>query len=659
MIESIHQIGKAVMQGSSGKRAFLESLAKEAPRPKNGNPSIAILKLNTRLSSLNIEVREIGEYSNTVEDFLWLGNAASSASDQDRLTTDNLSYLVSQTIPNLLSVTTLDTPFYKTLQVIFETFFIDIGEATTLGISGSATTYRRSRYLLNLPKLNLEATNHFSLQQLARAEGNIKGLPNLVANEVMANFKDQLSNDRMLFTLEVDGELLSNNVEYINYLENVYVGDVFEDAVTGCCHLTGETTQVTANLTRLKFKYYITDKLGFASGTSKAGFESNLTISKDAYLALLVGERFVERMMGFYLAGMNGYVLPNYYYQEMDTHIITKFEEVKSRTEWHFGKQMQLDREILRKKVERDAFSLSLLFYKRAQASFKVVRLIQDVPEYRLNELRAAATPIKELGDSLFGTSNNWELTLQKMYYLLPVRKSGTDYLSKNVLEFYDLLITGGLIDKSELIPDFMELVRVYQFETFPAYHLSQPSKDNADYSLLNYLAQTNLLLAFLRDQDQLKEENVSIDYLESIETEEQKQYLGKLSYSSDQAALYLVGYLIGRIANAQHRLGTGDTSGKKVILNKINYQGMTLAKVKGLLVSLHDKLRQYKILDFNETLYYQALTLLELNNKNWRLTPTENVYYILSGYAHSTFLAIQRGKNKQDLNHSQGGDDI
>jgi CRISPR-associated protein Csh1 len=151
VIESIYQIGKAVMEGSSGKRAFLESLAKEAPKPKKGNPSIAILKLNTEDSSLAVELREIKEQgSNTVEDFLWLGNAASSASNQDRLTTDNLSYLVSQTIPNLLSVVTVDTPFYKTLQTLVDNFFVDVGEVDVLGVIDNATTYRRSRQLLNL-----------------------------------------------------------------------------------------------------------------------------------------------------------------------------------------------------------------------------------------------------------------------------------------------------------------------------------------------------------------------------------------------------------------------------------------------------------------------------------------------------------------------------
>jgi CRISPR-associated protein Csh1 len=35
-------------------------------------------------------------------------------------------------------------------------------------------------------------------------------------------------------------------------------------------------------MTRFKFNYYITDKLGFASGATNKGFGSNFALSEDA-----------------------------------------------------------------------------------------------------------------------------------------------------------------------------------------------------------------------------------------------------------------------------------------------------------------------------------------------------------------------------------------
>ena len=669
MIESIYQIGKAVMQGSSGKRAFLESLAKAPPNPKKGSPSIAILKLNTQASTLDVEVRELSQHeNNTVERFLWLGNAASSASDQDRLTTDGLHYLVSQTLPNLLSAITMDTPFYKLLTNVTNDFFIDIGNQDGLGSSDKALTYRRSRQILNLPKLQIKGPTLEELQQHVREKQSAKGLSKLIANALIEHFKAQLGTERMLFTLEVDGKLLIDNNEYLAYLENVYVGDVFENAQVGCCHLSSKVAPITSNLTRLKFKYYITDKLGFASGVNSSGFKSNLSISQDAYIALLAGERFIERDMGFYLAGTNGYILPNYYFGDMTSKTIANFldkmRSVKESADINLGKQVQLDREIMRREVSKSEFSINLLFYKRVQASFKIVRLIQDVPEYRLYELRRAGVDIREsIANVLFGDNDQWELTLQKMYYLLPARKSGTDFYSRGVLEFYATLITGGLLDIHQLIQDFMELVRVYHFGTYAAYHISEP-KDDSDYPLIRYVAQSSLLLTFLRAQNQLKEKNVSLGYLDKLDlSKKQREYLEKLHFSQEQAALYLLGVLVAEIANAQYKAGPGGKGGKKTILNKLNYQGMTINKVQQLSVDLFDKLRQYydkqhqprqPLLTYNEKIFAQAQALLSEGARKWSLTPSANVYYILSGYSHSTLQAIP--KSQVDGNTDEKG---
>ena len=141
----------------------------------------------------------------------------------------------------------------------------------------------------------------------------------------------------------------------------------------------------------------------------------------------------------------------------------------------------------------------------------------------------------------------------------------------------------------------------------------------------------------------------MSLDYLNELNlNQKQKQYLEKLQYSQNQTALYLLGVLIGEIANSQYRLGLEGKGGKKTILNKLNYQGMTLNKVQQLAVDLFDKLRQYRdgqrrpLLNArNEKIFAHAQALISEGAGSWNLTPTENVYYILSGYSHSTLQAI------------------
>jgi CRISPR-associated protein Csh1 len=656
VIESIYQIGCAARQGASGRRALLEALAETPPQKGDSKPKIAILKLETVEKTLDIKVHELSEDGDhTAERYLWLGNAAGANSDQDRLTTNNLAYLVSQTVPNLLNVVTVDTPLYKALSNLKSALYLDIGEQNKVG-SEDKGSYRRYRYVWDLAKLNIPGATAETLKAHVRETKSAKKVPELVAAAIKKHFETQLRKDEMLYTLEVDGKLLIDDEEYHAYLERVLVSSVFEGAEMGRCHLSGQAAPVTTNMTRFKFKYYITDKQGFAAGAVPDGFRSSLTLSKDAYLSLLVGERFIRRELGFYLASTSGYILPDFHTQTMSREFISDLENelrrVKNRAALNMGLQLSVDDLMYAEAGQESGYMLNLLFYKQSKANFKVLRLIRDVPDYRLGELRSQAQATKRLGDARYGESNQWLLTLQRMYYLLPVRKSRTDTLSKGVLEFYDTLISGGLIERVQLIEQCMELTRVYRFGNYAAYHISEPK--DADYALAVHNAQSNLLLAFLRNQAQLKEGNVDLSYLDELVLDEpQREYLKRLRYTREQTALYLLGVLIGEIANAQYRLGPGGKGGKKTILNKLNYQGMTLPRVQRLATEVFDKLRQYRdskrrplLQARTEKFFAQAQQLLSEGEASgaWPLTPAENVYYLLSGYSHTTLQAINAG---------------
>lgn len=653
MIESIYQIGRSALDGSEGRRMFLESLALEAPRPKRGNPMIAVLKLDLDSARFDIEVIELdADGEKSPARYLWLGNAAGANSDQDRITTDNPGYLLTQTVPNLLRRIAPETDLYSKLSKLVDRFYLDLGEPDEVGVRGGGA-YRRYRHFWDLRRLGMDGISEETARERVREAGTAKEVPKLVNEALYAKYGSRLGLDRMLFTLELDGELVVDDETYQEYLENVLVDTVFEDAPYGKCHLTGNKGPVTSNMTRFGFKYYITDKQGFAAGARPEGFSANMGLSKEAYKALLVGERFVRRRLGFYLAGTNGYLLPDLYDLETQTGLSGDLDyalrAVKLRTDLDLGLQDTVDEEIERI-TERGNYALNLLFYRQNKANFKVLRLIQDVPAYRLQDLKRRASKLsREVGGSLFGESKQWDLTLKNIYYLLPVRKSGTNTLSKPVLDFYATLISGGLVNRRDLVDEFVELTNVYRFGNHASYHVSEPQ--DSDYALVRYVAHTNLLLAYLRSLGQLKEEDLEMEYLESLELpQEQRDYLERLGYTEEQAALYLLGTLVAEIANAQYRLGPGGKNGDKTILNKINYGGMTVSRIQRLATDLFDKLTQYRdrsrrplLRERTELAFAQAQALLTKNKNTWSLSAAENVYYILSGYSDATLRAIRR----------------
>lgn len=658
MIESIYQIGRSALSNSEGRKMFLESLALEAPRPKKGSPTIAVLKLNLASLHFDIEVSELdAEGDKSSARYLWLGNAAGAANDQDRITTDNPSYLLTQTVPNLLRRIPPETDLYAKLQEFVDKLYLDLGEPDEVGIKGGGA-YRRYRRFWDLTRLGIDGVSLETARERVRDAGSAKVVPQLVAVALHEQFRSRLGRDRMLFTLELDGDLIVDDDTYQEYLENVLVDTVFEDAPYGKCHLTGNEGPVTSIMTRFGFKYYITDKQGFAAGARPEGFDATMGLSKEAYKALLVGERFVRRRLGFYLAGTNGYLLPDLYALETPKELSGDLDRVlkgiKSRTDLNLGLQEQVDEEI-GGMIGQDNYALHLLFYRQNKANFKVLRLIQDVPAYRLEELRRSANRFtRVVGGALFGESKQWDLTMKNIYYLLPVRKSGTNVLSKPVLEFYATLLSGGLLDRRNLVDGFAELVNVHRFGNYASYHISEPQ--DADYALVRYVAHTNLLLAYLRSLGQLKEEELEMEYLKDLRLpEEQRDYLERLRYTEEQAALYLLGTLVAEIANAQWRLGPGGKNGDKTILNKINYAGMTVSRAQRLATDLFDKLTQYRdrnrrplLRERSETAFAQAQALLTKNKENWSLNTAENVYYILSGYSDTTLRAIRSGSEQQ-----------
>lgn len=152
-----------------------------------------------------------------------------------------------------------------------------------------------------------------------------------------------------------------------------------------------------------------------------------------------------------------------------------------------------------------------------------------------------------------------------------------------------------------------------------------------------------------------------------------EQAFLKELGYDERRAALYLLGRILGEIASEQWRQARSeadgptdeesgarsyDTGRAKVILNQLNFQGMSFARVQTLAVRLMDKMRQYRVLrPDTERLYNAARRLMDPHARDWdrHLTPVENVYYILSGYAHTGYVHRTRAESKRDTKNNDG----
>ncbi len=82
---------------------------------------ILIFNFNLDKKTIDLEKKEVG--SNILNDYLWVGNARGN-NPQDRLTTNSIEYLLSQSLPNLYK-NLPDSDFKDKIKEILKEFYVN------------------------------------------------------------------------------------------------------------------------------------------------------------------------------------------------------------------------------------------------------------------------------------------------------------------------------------------------------------------------------------------------------------------------------------------------------------------------------------------------------------------------------------------------------
>ncbi|HOV21331.1 MAG TPA: TIGR02556 family CRISPR-associated protein [bacterium] len=642
MIEAIKEIGEKILSNTSPDK-FLENLV-EVPKKINGEEQyIVIIDFNTDEETVTFDFEEMKD--DTPKKYLWIGNALSN-NPQDRFTTNNLEYLISQTIPNVIEAIS-DGELKKLLEKVKNKFYYDLGDHSKQN--------KKYQYILDIEKIRISSK---SIEQiLEEVNNNPKKLVNTVKNEIFEYLKREKNLTKKqigLFNLKIDNQLISDFPEYRKHLEDSLIKKLFSKTIRGRCFLCQKEKEVTKDM-RFKFSYYITDKISFASELEEKGFLKNFTLCEECYKKILVGESFIKNKMRTKV-GLNLYIIPQFIFGDI-SFPIKKLDKWAEYIKQSLNSVVNL--EGLRKFQDRleeysefqqhkNNFILNLLYYRKYQSEFKILKLILDVPPSRLDFLKEKENEIYEIAKKIFGEDNRWYLNLERMYYLFPVRISKQeigDY--KKVLDFYDAIFSTKSISYKFLIKQFVDLIGVYRFGKFDSYNIKKPK--DTDTGLIYSVLEANLLLLYLKKLKLLQRGGDNMNNIDtSLLSEGMKKYIEEMGYGEEQSALFLLGYLIGEIGNAQW----SKENPNKPILNKLVYQGMDVKKILRLTNEVFEKLKQYKrnIL-YNEQIFAECKRLLDKNLNNWQLSNQENVFYILSGYAYNMLKKIDENKLKENKN--------
>ncbi|MEN3187026.1 MAG: TIGR02556 family CRISPR-associated protein, partial [Atribacterota bacterium] len=460
MLEGVRQIGKTYRGSVEGGFAF--SLIKEVEQRKETQSKKHLLRLdfwpkedNLELSFLEINERTSGEY-------LWVGHRKGNV-PQDRLTASNVQYILFGSLFNLKNSLPKGR-LKETLEELVKRFFVQVKvKDKTLQV----LDFRKIKgFPPDVPWPPREEPKKF--------QSEYKKI-------FFRHLKDSFGfseDDFGLFAITIEGKKPSEIEEYVAYLEQAMIEEQFEESLHGICSVCGQKEELTWDTTSFPDKFYITKLIIFSSELlgkkGKEGFAKNFALCRECYRELLTGMNYLRNYLNTQLAGNTLYLIPGLFFHPVGKTLTEKWMDFSKRyftstftpeAFLEFEEKVEQKLEDYREFEELiDYTYVDLLFYSINQSAFKIKKLIREVPLRRVRAIKGVFREVQKLGEELLGNGKDWFLSLNGMYYLLPIR-SGEEVEHRKILELYESLFLGYPVDRKILVRFFLTLAQVCFFE--------------------------------------------------------------------------------------------------------------------------------------------------------------------------------------------------
>lgn len=622
MLNVIADIGKIVSGNSQSD--LLEFLIPEATKQQYIVGIDFDLAKKSLVFNLLAEGGENGLSKQKLQEYLFVATEKGHR-PQFSPTSSNLSYLISQTVPNLVEFLSEDSELKKLLQRVRGLFFMEIQEK-----GGKKSVFVLNNKFISDPSVDFEKKP----EKLKDAISDYaKELAKLIAEKTTAPAKETI------YTICVNGEPVAGHPDYQRFLWQQNSESAFEGGFSGTCAVCGTATEVTQDTTRFAMKFYMTDKVNFASHFDKKNYYKAVTACKSCYQNIIIAEKWIDQHLRTRLGGFEVYVMPQTIWGEMEAIRLFRYLQAITR-EFNEVKNIASLREAERKTAERaermevfkqNAFIWNFLFFRKAQSAFKVLTLVKDVPPSRIMKITEVTNETDNSRRKL-EIPDNIAFDLDQMYRLIPLRRDKKKgFLEfKKTLQLYSCIFSGSPMRKEQLYNYYKQLACMHHFESYGLYLFKKPN--SPDYALMADTLKWNLFLLFLQKLNLIEGESIMItNEYDAYFPNGVKEAFAEFNYNEAQQGLALLGYVIGVIAYVQSEK---ENLKSKPILDKINYQGMGEEKVMRLFNEASLKIHQYrKHIGYAERWLALGKKLYE-TGAHEELTADARVFYLLSGYS-------------------------
>jgi CRISPR-associated protein Csh1 len=623
LIEGIKDLGELV---ESSGRGFADLLVREPKINLKDGKTAYVIGVNFDVSGKQVTfIERVYSPGKSPKEFLFVGNpSANNPKDKATVSGDQVKYFFTSTLP-IIKNKINDEEISSKIDRVLSEFFIENDGA----------------FRVDVKKMNLCDDIPDNLYDTKEKEFS-KTIAECVFKKIEKE-KGIKKKEIALFTLMINGDYIAKTPAYRSYIANNAFKDSFKDAKNGTCYVCGKkNVPVSSDTTKFDLKYYITQKINFASGFKKANFVKNFAVCEDCYRKILEGEAFLQNNLQSKLFGLTMYIIPKFVfkttisYRNLDewADIIKYFVTSPNAIENYNAFKEEVSNNIAFDD-EKNNYMFDIVLALKSNSAVKINELIKDVPPSRIDELvEEQETLEKWANDNISSSKSMWRLTFNSIYYLFPVRKRTTD---KFLVNLYARMMRGEKVSYEMLIKKFIEVARVNAYELKGQYNIDGDIKKNLHRTILKQ----DLFLQYLKELNLLKG-GEAMNFDELNVKDDLKEFLRKMGYDEQKTAMFLLGYLVGEIGAAQY----SDGMQKKPILKKITYQGMGIKRIVPFVNEIFEKLTQYDKLQYNEPIFSAAKALLDKNIDNWALSDQENVFYILSGYAFETQKIMTSSQN-------------
>ena len=462
---------------------------------------------------------------------------------------------------------------------------------------------------------------------------------------------DKGGEDIAYVRFSVDDLILSQLAEYQDFCYKRFVsfGKIDnKNIINSNCYLDSSINEVYAvefprdNVNILK--------TATSSVTSIPYFQGNsFFLGRNSYDAIKLGAKYIDKNLKIRISNILHYIVPEFVDEidinKLKTNLSDKIELAFSASDFR-----KTNRD-LRKLSGNNINSVVLVGCIKGKGDIDFVNSI------KISSIKYFDRVFDEFEDSKRFTETFlvYPFSFKSIYSLFPVNTDKNK--QPESLFFFKSILEGSLVEKEFLMDGYIKLINIYKFRQpskeedkfYPgtiniSYKTSVSFDNRIEIATKKYMVLLNLISKIYNMENQNTE-------LENTQESKTQKFFRECNYTNrpDKIALFYLGKLIRKVALAQSVKQKG---GRKPILDKINYSGMSQIEIQWLYCEVVEKLKQYEQLDYFAELDMEAFSIFfakaDKDSNSWQLSNQENTFFLFMGY--SMFFDVIEKKQKNNL---------